>query len=61
MRPQPAPELRLLLLAPGWPACARLRENPAWEVAYEDAVAVIFLPAARLRSAEGAPLYQPAR
>jgi hypothetical protein len=37
-----------ILLAPGWPACARLRENPAWEVAYEDAVAVIFLPAARL-------------
>jgi hypothetical protein len=34
-----------ILLHPVWPACERLRENPDWEVAYEDDVAVIFLPA----------------
>jgi len=40
-----------ILLAAGWPACERLRENPDWEVAYEDEQSVIFLPTAPLPTA----------
>ncbi len=45
-----------ILLASGWPANDRLRESSYWEVAYEDDLAVIFLPAAPLPTTVGPSL-----